>query len=85
MTANDQLDYFGRTVNLAARVADQSHGNDVVVLSRVLEQADTSLLADDGIATETFTTRLRGLDHDQHLTRLLVKPRDAHPVAGGRS
>jgi class 3 adenylate cyclase len=27
MTANDNLDYFGRTVNLAARVADQPRGS----------------------------------------------------------
>ena len=39
MTANDRLDYFGRTVNLAARVADQSRGGDVVVLREVLDQA----------------------------------------------
>jgi class 3 adenylate cyclase len=66
MTANGILDYFGRTVNLAARVAGQSLGGDVVVLRDVLAQA--SLPA--GIAIEPFTTRLRGLDEDQHLIRL---------------
>jgi class 3 adenylate cyclase len=80
MTANDQLDYFGRTVNLAARVADQSCGNDVVVLSRVLEQAGKSSLENHDIAIETFTTRLRGLDHDQHLARLRVPSAD--PLRG---
>jgi hypothetical protein len=39
-----------------------------VVLRRVLEQADRSVL--DGIAVESFTTRLRGLDSEQHLARL---------------
>ena len=39
MTANGILDYFGRTVNLAARVAGQSLGGDVVVLRDVLAQA----------------------------------------------
>lgn len=68
MTANGRLDYFGRTVNLAARVADQSRGGDVVVLRRVLEQTDESLLR--GITVEPFTTRLRGLDSEQHLARL---------------
>jgi class 3 adenylate cyclase len=66
MTANDNLDYFGRTVNLAARVADQSRGGDVVLLRDVLAQA--SLPA--GVTAEPFTTRLRGLDEDQHLVRL---------------
>ena len=77
MTANDHLDYFGRTVNLAARVADQSRGGDVVVLREVLEQADRSLLSGCGdISSETFTARLRGLAHDQHLVRLTVADAD---------
>jgi adenylate cyclase len=73
MTANDHLDYFGRTVNLAARVADQSRGGDVVVLRDVLDQADRSLFRGrDDITTESFTARLRGLAHDQRLVRLVV-------------
>jgi adenylate cyclase len=78
MTANDHLDYFGRTVNLAARVADQSRGSDVVMLSEVLDQADRSLLGEgDGITVESFTARLRGIDHDQRLARLTVKAASA--------
>jgi adenylate cyclase len=73
MTANDHLDYFGRTVNLAARVADQSLGGDVVVLRDVLDQADRSLFRGrDDITTESFSARLRGLAHDQRLVRLIV-------------
>jgi class 3 adenylate cyclase len=79
MTANDQLDYFGRTVNLAARVADQSRGGDVVVLRDVLGPAGQSLLGECGAAAEPFTARLRGLAHDQRLLRLTVQPaRVAH-------
>jgi adenylate cyclase len=70
MTANDNLDYFGRTVNLAARVADQSQGGDVVLLRDVLGQADPSITHASGITAEPFTTRLRGLDEDQYLVRL---------------
>jgi class 3 adenylate cyclase len=73
MTANDHLDYFGRTVNLAARVAGQSRGGDVVVLREVLDQADQSAWPGrGGIGTESFTARLRGLDQDQRLVRLLI-------------
>jgi adenylate cyclase len=73
MTANDHLDYFGRTVNLAARVADQSRGGDVVVLRDVLGQADRSLFRGrDDITTESVTARLRGMAHDQNLVRLQV-------------
>lgn len=70
MTANGRLDYFGRTVNLAARVADQSRGGDVVVLRRVLDEVDQPALERRGITVESFTTRLRGLDDEQHLARL---------------
>ena len=70
MTANGRLDYFGRTVNLAARVADQSRGGDVVVLRRVFDQADQSAVERRGLTVESFTTRLRGLDDEQHLVRL---------------
>jgi adenylate cyclase len=73
MTANDHLDYFGRTVNLAARVADQSRGGDVVILREVLDQADRSTFyGRDDITAESFTARLRGLLHDQRLVRLTV-------------
>jgi adenylate cyclase len=69
MTANDHLDYFGRTVNLAARLADQSRGGDVVVLSSVFDQADRPVFSG---RTESFTARLRGLAQDQRLVRLMV-------------
>jgi class 3 adenylate cyclase len=75
MTANDQLDYFGRTVNLAARVADQSHGGDVVVLQSVLGQSDRAVLGGHPrVAAEPFTARLRGLAQEQRLVRLTVEP-----------
>jgi adenylate cyclase len=74
MTANGQLDYFGRTVNLAARVADQSRGGDVVVLREVLDQAGRFLLDGADVAAEPFSTKLRGLAQEQRLVRLTVEP-----------
>jgi adenylate cyclase len=81
MTANDHLDYFGRTVNLAARVADQCRGGDVVILRDVLDQA--AFGGRDDIMAESFTARLRGLAHDQRLVRLTVV--GAPPVGLGLS
>jgi class 3 adenylate cyclase len=73
MTANDRLDYFGRTVNIAARLGDQSHGHDVVVLKEVFDQAASEITKDRGhLIAESFTTRLRGFDFDQELVRLSV-------------
>ena len=31
VTLNDRLDYFGRTVNLAARLQGESRGDDIVM------------------------------------------------------
>jgi class 3 adenylate cyclase len=79
MTANDRLDYFGRTVNIAARLGDQSRGNDVVILREVFKRAAARITADrDTVVTEAFTTRLRGMDSEQEVVRLTVEsPRNS--------
>jgi adenylate cyclase len=68
MTANDRLDYFGRTVNVAARLGDQSRGGDVVLLADV---SDEVTLTRPGWHADPFSCRLRGLDGEQHLVRLV--------------
>jgi len=70
MTANDRLDYFGRTVNVAARLGEQSRGGDIVMLREVLNQAS----ARPELTVEHFTRRLRGLEPEQQLTRLTPRP-----------
>lgn len=73
MTANDRLDYFGRTVNIAARLGDQSRGNDVVMLRDVFDQASSRITLDHkNVAAERFNTRLRGFDAEQELIRLTI-------------
>jgi hypothetical protein len=42
------------------------------MLRQVLDEADRSLIDGHGLTTESFTTRLRGIDEDQYLTRLMV-------------
>jgi class 3 adenylate cyclase len=75
MTANDRLDYFGRTVNIAARLGDQSRGNDVVMIREVFDRASGRITLDrDNVVGEPFKTRLRGLDSEQELLRLTVDP-----------
>jgi adenylate cyclase len=77
MTANDRLDYFGRTVNLAARLGDQSRGGDVVLLGEVF---DTVTLARPGWQAEPFACRLRGLDGEQRLVRLGLNVLTSQPA-----
>jgi class 3 adenylate cyclase len=81
MTANDRLDYFGRTVNLAARVAGASSGGDVVLLRHVLDQADPAIT--EGVAAVSFTAMLRGLDAEQHLVRLTGPSGGEEVLQGG--
>lgn len=69
MTANGRLDYFGRTVNLAARLGAQSRGGDIVLLGDVYDRAPA---ASGDAVEQPFTTRLRGLDSEQRLVRLTV-------------
>jgi len=69
MTANERLDYFGRTVNVAARLGAQSRGGDIVLLGEVYDRARA---APGDAADESFTTRLRGLDSARRLVRLTV-------------
>jgi class 3 adenylate cyclase len=38
VTLNDRLDYFGRTVNLAARLQGESHGGDIVLSEAMLAE-----------------------------------------------
>jgi class 3 adenylate cyclase len=65
VTLNDRLDYFGSTVNVAARLEGLSSGDDVVISDAVrcdpevvelLEAAETSL------ASERFAAALKGFD-----------------------
>jgi class 3 adenylate cyclase len=73
VNANDLLDYFGSTVNIAARVQNASVGGDIVVtpevlhdpeVARVLEQADPSI--------EMFERELKGFSQSFTLYRLWV-------------
>jgi adenylate cyclase len=74
ITANARLDYFGRTVNLAARILRESQGGDVVILKgtlddrrvrEVLEREKASVVAE-------WSPTLRGLA--EPLTLCRVRP-----------
>ncbi len=71
VAANEILDYFGSTVNLAARVQGESHGDDIV-LSEALA-ADPRIreaLAAAGAKTERYETVLKGIPGMFKLTRV---------------
>ncbi|SMF39363.1 Adenylate cyclase, class 3 [Tistlia consotensis] len=69
VTLNERLDYFGGTVNLAARLQGQSRGGDIV-LSEALaaEPAVAALLRD--LPVERASARLKGFDEPVPFLRI---------------
>ncbi len=83
VNANERLDYFGRTVNLAARVERESMGGDVVLLQDVFEEPDVRrALAGLEVTVEPFRARLRGIADSIPLVRLRPAPATPAPPAG---
>jgi class 3 adenylate cyclase len=58
VSLNERPDYFGTTVNLAARVQGLSHGNDVVFTDSIAADAEVNqLLASRTVEKETATVK----------------------------
>jgi class 3 adenylate cyclase len=68
VTLNDRLDYFGSTVNLAARLEGQSTGDDVIISSAIYSDPavrDFLSDADEGLSATTFEIPLKGFDEEK--------------------
>ncbi len=68
VTLNDRLDYFGSTVNLAARLEGQSTGGDVVISTAVYADPEVRQLLKEcpaGLSATQFTIPLKGFDDEQ--------------------
>ncbi len=73
VNSNDRLDYFGRTVNIAARIQGHSHGNDIVFNEDYLtNESIRSLLTESHATLETFHANLKGIDEHMKLVRIYV-------------
>jgi class 3 adenylate cyclase len=63
VTLNDRLDYFGSTVNIAARLEGFSSGRDVVISDAVRADPEVAeLLSDSACFVESFAATLKGYD-----------------------
>jgi class 3 adenylate cyclase len=69
VTLNDRLDYFGQTVNIAARVQNLADSDEIYISQDVREAAgvDDAL---SGFAVDPHTTKLRGVNHDIRVFRI---------------
>jgi len=62
VTLNERIDYFGTTVNIAARVQGLSDGRDVMASGAIFDAGDAdAYLKTRGWQSESFTTSLKGL------------------------
>lgn len=68
VTLNDRLDYFGSTVNMAARLEGLSTGNDVIISRSVYEDPDVRELInspDTNLQAVPFEIVLKGFDGER--------------------
>jgi class 3 adenylate cyclase len=62
VSQNGRLDYFGSTVNLAARLVDLSSGSDVIVSEAVHSDPEVAELLGVSVRAETLEAALKGFD-----------------------
>ena len=74
VTLNDRLDYFGSTVNVAARLSEASTGGDVVFSATVREDIEVAEWLAGHNRPEPFRSVIRGLEKEMELYRLEVVP-----------
>jgi class 3 adenylate cyclase len=76
ITQNDRLDYFGSTVNVAARLVGLSSGSDLVISEAVLSDPEVAVeLAGGVLRAEPFDASLKGLEEERFdVFRLSVSP-----------
>jgi len=82
VTLNDRLDYFGSTVNMAARLQGQSAGGDIVLSRTVADDpAVQAVLA--SLPRRDEQVALKGFDRPIAFVRLMP-PSCSSPPTGGR-
>ena len=78
VTLNGRLDYFGSTVNLAARLQAESEGNDIVVSSPLAADPGAAGLL-KGVTAAAESARVKGFEAPVAFLRL--RPSETAPVA----
>ncbi|MGH2523121.1 MAG: adenylate/guanylate cyclase domain-containing protein, partial [Anaerolineales bacterium] len=71
VTLNDRPDYFGTTVNIAARVQGLSHGGDVVFTEAVRADREAQRLL-EGRPLESDRAKVRGIEKNILVHRVAV-------------
>jgi adenylate cyclase len=71
VTMNERIDYFGTSVNTAARIQGLSDGRDVMVSERFFRESGAAeTLAGSAWSWESFSTSLKGIKELQEVYKL---------------
>lgn len=71
VTHSDRLDYFGRTVNITARVAALSNAGDIILTGELWGRPQVrEVIERAGVRALHFETTLRGVETSRDLVRL---------------
>ncbi|MEM7801223.1 MAG: adenylate/guanylate cyclase domain-containing protein, partial [Chloroflexota bacterium] len=76
VSLNERLDYFGSTVNMAARLEKYSQGNDVIISQQVHDDPIVSTLLHERVADfelDHFCEPIRGFEGEFQLWRVKKK------------
>jgi class 3 adenylate cyclase len=66
VTLNDRLDYFGSTVNMAARLEGLSTGGDVIISRALYDDPEVrEFIASENLEATPFEMLLKGFQHEQ--------------------
>ncbi|ALG66908.1 adenylate/guanylate cyclase domain-containing protein [Beggiatoa leptomitoformis] len=74
LNLNEKLDYFGSTVNLAARVQGIGEGDDIILSAVIYQAAQAWLDTCTDLTVNAFTARLKGIQESHTLYRISLKP-----------
>lgn len=80
-TANKVLDYFGQTVNVAARLQAEAKAGEVVAPSAAIEEAVGAGLFDRARVGERYAAKLKGVAQAIEVTRVQVAPPSSNKAA----
>lgn len=72
VSANGLLDYFGQTVNVAARLQGQAHDAEIVMTEAAVERAQEAGLLEGMECDEAFSASLKGVDPAVRAIRMRV-------------
>ncbi|MEK6280936.1 MAG: adenylate/guanylate cyclase domain-containing protein [Acidobacteriota bacterium] len=66
VTLNDRLDYFGSTVNMAARLESQSSGSDIIISQSLYDDPEVRQMVNtESLAATQFDIELKGFAHER--------------------